>query len=117
MLSACAGTAQLEERTRTALEATNAAIDPAYAAATEGCIVRVQAIERAYDQGFKPAYDAANELESVHKQCNKTRSVFATIRTLYNEAVKLYNDGRFAEALAAYADITRAWASLNGGTK
>lgn len=113
--SACAGSAQLEDRTRTALEATGAAIDPAWAAATDGCIIREQAIEAAMLNGFKPAYEAQAELAQVHGRCDKTRKAFDVIRSLYNEAVDLYNSGKFAEALAAYADITKAWAALKGG--
>lgn len=116
MASACSGNLT-EQHVRSSLEATKAAIDPAYAAATDGCIIREQAIEAAMDQGFKPAYEAKAELAEVHAQCEKTRGVFETIRGFYNEAVRLYNDGRFAEALAKYADLTKAWAKLKGGAK
>lgn len=116
-ISACASTSQLEDRVHTALDATKAAIDPAYVAAMEGCVIREQAIERAMDQGFKPAYEAQAELAQVHERCEKTRRGFDVIRSLYNEAAHLYNEGKFAEALAAYADITKAWAALNGGAR
>jgi hypothetical protein len=116
-LSACASTSQLEDHVHTALDATKAAVDPAYGAAMEGCVIREQAIESAMEQGFKPAYEAQAELAQVHERCEKTRRAFEDVRAAYNEAVRLYKAGKFAEAFAEYAKVTKAWSAMNGGAK
>lgn len=112
-LFACAGTA--EQRTRTTLDTVAAVVDPAYDAAMTGCTAVGDAIvAKAKADGFKEAY--ASDYEANSARCKKTRDAFETIRKLHDEAAKLVDSGKFAEAQAALAQLMGAWRALKGAS-
>lgn len=111
LMSGCAHT---EERTRTALDAIGAVVDPAYEAAMLGCEARAQDItEKLRAEGFKQAY--ADDAAAITKRCDKTAGAFETIRKLHEQAISALEGGALEKAQDLYRKLLMAWAALKGG--
>lgn len=113
LLTACAGS--LEQRTRTTLDAISVVVDPAYAAAMDGCIASERAVlETARVQGYKPAY--SEQFEQASARCHQVRIAFEAIRALHDEAAHQLEAGAIREAQATIQRLLAAWRALKGGS-
>jgi len=97
---------------RTALNAFEVVVDPAYAFSVDACAAHQLHFAKEVEAGRMTPAQSDVALEPVRTRCQATRRAFDAIRQAQDEAADLVEAGRVQEAEELLVQIRARWAAL-----